>query len=103
MSRTPITFDIPDPPRELDSTPNIKGKAAAAKWLQAELKVPVTERYIANATNRREIEHAKIMGACYYSELGLWRFIMSKQVPVGAAKSRREPAFGREGIHSGGI
>ena len=43
------------------------------------------------------------MGACYYSELGLWRFIMSKQVPVGAAKSRREPAFGREGIHSGGI
>lgn len=89
MSRAPTTYTVPPPPAGLvlNPVPTIKGKAAAAQWICDKLGIAVTERYITNATNRREIEFAKIMGACWYSESGLYRFVMSKTVPAqnGAA------------------
>lgn len=79
MSRPPIVYEVP-PGMELSPIPNIKGKAAAAEWVRTKLKIPMTERYLTTATNRRQVEFAKIMGDCYYSEAGLYRFVAGKTI-----------------------
>lgn len=75
-----MAFHIPDPPANLDLSPlpTIKGKPAAAAWIRDTLGVEISPRAIKTATDRRQIEVAKLGGACYYSPLGLYRFVMSK-------------------------
>lgn len=80
MSRPPAVSTNPDPPANLDLSPlpKIRGKANAAQWIRDTLGVDMSESSIKTATTRRQIEVARIGGNCFYSELGLYRFVMSK-------------------------
>jgi hypothetical protein len=84
MSRTPTEYTIPPPPPGLVLNPvtNLRGRAAAVAWIRDKLGIEVSERYLLDATTRREVEHAKIMREIHYSESGLYRWIMSKTRPA---------------------
>ncbi|NOQ62523.1 hypothetical protein [Mycolicibacterium fortuitum] len=76
MSRT-----IPAPPPEikLSPIPNVRKADGAAEWITDTLGIPVTEQYIRDKTNRKQISYWLIRGVRHYSTQALYDFIMSQQ------------------------
>lgn len=77
MSKPPEA--IPSPPSgvTLNPIPN-KTMAEAAAWCAETLEVPVTERYLKNCADSRELRVSLIGGKRYVSTAELWRFITTR-------------------------
>ena len=97
MSRTPMTFDIPDPPEwlELSTVPD-KTVEQAAEWITA-LGPKVTVRYIRAQTDKCELRCQVIAGVRYYSTRNLWDFLMTRKRTKAAKDVKRQD------IHAGRV
>lgn len=66
------------PSAELSKTPSIKGVPGAHEYIHHGLKIrAVTNRSIRDAAERREVEVFMIGGAYWFSEQGLYDWVMS--------------------------
>ncbi len=79
MARLLPIHHEPPPGVTLSSVPTIRGRAAAHRWLNEVLGVPVTLNYVREAANRRQIACTKMSGALFFSTQGLFDWIMSRE------------------------
>lgn len=62
---------------KLGKLPTLKGKVAAARWINETLGVGISLNHVVEASNRREIPRTMIRGALYFSTQDLYDWIMS--------------------------
>jgi hypothetical protein len=78
MARLVPLVHEPPPGVVLSTVPTIRGRAAAHRWLNEVLGVPVRLNYVRDAANRREIPCVKMSGALFFSTRGLFDWIMAR-------------------------
>lgn len=85
MSRTPTEYTIPPPPPGLVLNPvaNLRGRAAAVEWIRDKLGVEVSERYLLDATTRREVELGSKVDINWHSERREPREMTVRSVRIG--------------------
>ena len=90
MARTPMRFDIPDPPPdwELSNWPG-NDIDEAVEWYKKRNIKKVTKRYLKTNTDSGELKCQIVAGRRMYSTAELWRFIVTR--PSHTA-GKRNPA-----------
>ena len=75
MSRTVQRFSPPEHIK-LDKLPTLRGKPAAAKWINETLGVQISLNHVVEASNARQIPRTLIRGALYFSTQDLFDWVM---------------------------
>ena len=90
MARTPMTFNIPNPPPDVALSP-VANKTAdsAVDWLRSVLDIHVTTRYIKTQTEAGELRCQIVAGKRLYSTAELYKFILSRPGQTKGSKRHK--------------